>query len=121
MSSKPETPSLVIIPGNAHDFSALYSIATAYAHSGVLLNSHASKTEQITFAFPAMVCSSFSMELFLKFFLTIDNADNPNLPQDDRKGHYLKKLWERIKSENQDLIASMFRNGRTCYPQVIVP
>lgn len=110
MSFKPEIPSLVIIPGNAHDFSALYSIATAYAHSGVLLNGHASETEQITFAFPAMVCSSFAIELFLKFFLTIDNANNPNMPQDDRKGHYLQKLWGRIKPDNQDLIASMFRN-----------
>jgi hypothetical protein len=110
MSFRPEIPSLVVTPGSAHDFSALYSIATAYARSGVLLNGHASEDDQITFAFPAMVCSSFAIELFLKFFLTIDNADSPDMPQDDRKGHYLKKLWERIKPGNQDLIASMFRN-----------
>jgi hypothetical protein len=110
MSNKPAIPSLVIVPGDAHDFSSLYSIATAYAHSGVLLNKHAAETGGIAFAFPAMVCSSFAVELFLKFFLTIDNADNPTLPQDHRKGHYLQKLWERIKPDNQDLIASMFRN-----------
>lgn len=57
-----------------------------------------------------MVCSSFAVELFLKFFITLDNADNPTLPQDDRRGHYLQKLWERIKPDNQDLIANMFRN-----------
>lgn len=110
MATKPEIPALVVIPGDAHDFSALYAIATAYGHSGELLNSHAAGTGQIAFAFPAMVCSSFSIELFLKFFLTLDNADNPTLPQDDRRGHYLKKLWDRIRPGNQDLIAGMFRN-----------
>lgn len=110
MSTKPAIPALVIVPGDAHDFAALYSIATAYAHSGVLLNNHAAQTGQISFAFPAMVCSSFAIELFLKFFLTLENADNPASPQDDRRGHYLKKLWERINQDNQDLIACMFRN-----------
>lgn len=110
MSTHPAIPSLLIVPGDAHDFASLYAIATAYAHSGLLLDKHADRTDQITFAFPAMVCSSFAVELFLKFFLTLDNADNPTLPQDDRRGHYLQKLWDRIKPDNQDLIASMFRN-----------
>ena len=111
MTTKPAIPALVVIPGDAHDFSSLYAIATAYAHSGELLNSHAAQTEQITFAFPAMVCSSFAVELFLKFFLTLDNANNPMSPQDDRKGHYLQKLWVRIQPDSQDLIAGMFRNS----------
>ena len=110
MPTKLAIPELVVVPGDAHDFSSLYAIATAYAHSGELLNSHADRTDQVTFAFPAMVCSSFAVELFLKFFLTLDNADNPTSPQEDRRGHYLQKLWERIKPDNQDLIASMFRN-----------
>lgn len=110
MPTKPAIPSLLIVPGDAHDFASLYAIATAYAHSGLMLNKHADKSNEITFTFPAMVCSSFAVELLLKFFLTLDNADNPALPQDDRKGHYLQKLWDRIKPDNQDLIASMFRN-----------
>lgn len=110
MSTKPAIPSLLVVPGDAHDFASLYAIATAYAHSGLLLNEHADRTDQVTYAFPAMVCSSFAVELFLKFFITLDNADNPTLPQDDRRGHYLQKLWDRIKPVNQDLIASMFRN-----------
>jgi hypothetical protein len=108
--TKPAIPALLVVPGDAHDFSSLYAIATAYAHSGELLNSHAARSDQVTFTFPAMVCSSFAVELFLKFFLTLDNADNPTSPQDDRRGHYLQKLWERIKPDNQDLIAGMFRN-----------
>lgn len=110
MPTKPAIPALLVVPSDAHDFLSLYAIATAYAHSGELLNSHAARTDQVTFAFPAMVCSSFAVELFLKFFLTLDNADNPTSPQDDRRGHYLQKLWERIKPDNQDLIAGMFRN-----------
>jgi hypothetical protein len=110
MSTKPEIPTLLIVPGDAHDFSSLYAIATAYAQSGELLNRHAARTEQVTFAIPAMVCASFAVELFLKFFLTLDNADNPTSLQNDRRGHYLHKLWERIKPDKQDLIASMFRN-----------
>lgn len=110
MPTKPAIPALLVIPGDAHDFTSLYAIATAYAHSGELLNNHAERTDQVTFAFPAMVCSSFAIELFLKFFITLDNADNPASPQNNRQGHYLQKLWERIKPNHQDLIAGMFRN-----------
>lgn len=110
MTVKPPIPALLVIPGCEHDFGTLYAIATAYAHSGQMLNEHAEQTEEIALTFPAMVCSSFAVELFLKFFLTLDNTDNPTLPQDDRKGHYLVKLWERIKPIHQNLIASMFRN-----------
>lgn len=110
MPTVPTIPALVVVPGDAHDFHALYAIATAYAHSGTLLNNHAAKTKHFEFAFPAMVCSSFAIELFLKFFLTLGNVDNPTLPQDARRGHLLQKLWERIKPDSQDLIASMFRN-----------
>ncbi|WP_157201077.1 hypothetical protein [Massilia sp. Root351] len=110
MSAGPAIPLLVVIPGSTHDFSSIYAIATAYAHSGGLLNNHAAQTERLEFAFPAMVCSSFAIELFLKFFLTLANADNPTAPQDDRRGHYLQKLWDRINPDHQNLIVGMFRN-----------
>jgi hypothetical protein len=110
MSAKPPIPALLVIPGDENDFAAVYAIATAYAHSGQMLNAHAERRDEIVFTFPAMVCSSFAVELFLKFFLTLDNAENPTLPQDDRKGHYLIKLWERIKPIHQNLIVGMFRN-----------
>ena len=110
MSVGPAIPFLVVVPGSAHDFSSIYAIATAYAHSGGLLNNHAAQTQRLEFAFPAMVCSSFAVELFLKFFLTLANADNPSAPQDDRRGHYLRKLWERMNPDHQNLVVSMFRN-----------
>lgn len=109
--SKPAIPALLLIPGDEHDFAALYGIATAYAHSGELLNAHAAQTDQITFSIPAMVCSSFAIKLFLKFFITLDNADNPTAAQGDRRGHDLQKLWERIRPEKQNLIIGMFRNS----------
>ncbi|MBJ7310829.1 hypothetical protein ACFOLJ_28740 [Rugamonas sp. CCM 8940] len=68
MSTGPAIPFLVVVPGSTHDFSSIYAIAAAYAHSGGLLNNHAAQTERLEFAFPAMVCSSFAIELFLKFF-----------------------------------------------------
>lgn len=60
MSKKPAIPALLVVPGDAHDFFSLYAIATPYAHSGELLNSHAARINQVTLAFPAMVCSSRS-------------------------------------------------------------
>jgi hypothetical protein len=110
MSKKPAIPALVIVPGDEHDFSSLYAIATTYAHSGELLNKHAAATNQLTFAFPAMVCSSFAIELFLKFFITLENSEKPTAFQNKRRGHYLQDLWERINTNNQGIIASMFRN-----------
>lgn len=110
MSTQPPIPALLVVPGSEQDFHALYSIACAYAHSGQLLNEHAARIDQVAFAFPAMVCSSFAVELFLKFFITLDNSDNPALPPEVRTGHYLVKLWERVKPVHQDLIAGMFRS-----------
>lgn len=110
MSTKPPIPALFVVPGDAHDFASLYAIATAYAHSGLLLNKHADRVNRIEFTFPAMVCSSFAVELFFKFFITLDNADNPALPQNKRTGHPLRDLWDKISPQNQDLVAGMFRN-----------
>ncbi|SDG84950.1 MULTISPECIES: hypothetical protein [unclassified Duganella] len=110
MSTGPAIPFLVVVPGGSHDFSSIYAIASAYAQSGELLNNRAAETNRLEFAFPAMVCSSFAIELFLKFFLTLSNAENPTAPQVKRNGHPLQNLWERIKPEHQDLIVSMFRN-----------
>lgn len=110
MSSAPPIPVLLVVPGSKHDFASIYGIATAYAQSGGLLNKYADDTKRIEFTFPAMVCSSFAIELFLKFFLTLSNADNPTAPQVKRNGHPLQDLWERITPEHQDLIVSMFHN-----------
>lgn len=112
MSSKPAIPALVIVPGDTHmDYQALYSIASAYAHSGLIISSHGEKSNQMAFTFPAIVCSSFAIELFMKFFLMIGKLDKADIPQKHDSGHKLSGLWNKINTENQNLIAGMFQNN----------
>lgn len=112
MSLKPAIPALLIVPGDTHmDYKALYSIASAYAHSGLILSSHGEKSKQIEFTFPAIVCSSFAIELFMKFFLMIGKLEDVDTPHKHDSGHRLNGLWIKINTENQDLIAGMFQNS----------
>lgn len=111
MTSYPAVPSLVLIPGESQaDYAALYSIATAYAHSGLLLSKHGDETDRPEFSFPAIVCSSFAIELFLKFFLMLERAENDDLSSKREYGHPLLPLWNKICPAHQALIAGMFRN-----------
>jgi hypothetical protein len=111
MPTGPAIPSLLLVPdGGNTDYTSLYAIATAYAHSGLMLNRHAEKSGRLEFTFPALVCSSFALELFMKFFLTLANADDPGAAPADRRGHKLSALWQRLKPEHQDLIAGMHQN-----------
>jgi hypothetical protein len=111
MTSYPAIPSLILIPGESQaDYAALYSIATAYAHSGLLLSKHVDETGRPEFSFPAIVCSSFAIELFLKFFLMLERAENDELSPKREHGHPLWPLWNKICPAHQALIAGMFRN-----------
>mgnify|MGYP001610009306 CR=1 FL=1 len=111
MTSCPAIPSLVLIPGESQaDYAALYSIATAYAHSGLLLSKHGDEADRPEFSFPAIVCSSFAIELFLKFFLMLERAENDELSSKREHGHPLLPLWNKICPAHQALIAGMFRN-----------
>lgn len=112
MTSRPAIPSLVLIPDNSQvDYRALYAIATAYAHSGLLISDHAKETDHPEFSFPAVVCSSFAVELFLKFFLMLDRAESENPFIKHESGHRLRELWKKIRPAHQALIAGMFRNS----------
>lgn len=112
MTTKPAIPTLFLIPDDDHktDYKSIYAIATAYAHSGLMLNEYADKEQAMEFTFPAMVCSSFALELFMKFFLTLANADDVSAAPASRRGHELDILWVRLKPEHQDLIAGMHQN-----------
>lgn len=111
MSTKPAIPTLFLIPDdNKTDYTSIYAIATAYAHSGLMLNEYADKKQAFEFTFPAMVCSSFALELFMKFFLTLGNAESQSGQPSSRHGHNLGDLWVRLKPEHQDLIAGMHQN-----------
>lgn len=112
MSPTPAIPTLVLVPGQTHtDYKALYAIATAYAHSGLLLSNHGKQTDRMEFAFPAMVCTSFAIELFMKFFLMLDKADQDDAAPKHDNGHNLRKLWDKIKPDYQCVIAGMLGNS----------
>lgn len=111
MTSYPAIPSLVLIPGEAQaDYAALYAIATAYAHSGLLISSHGNKSDRPELSFPAIVCSSFAIELFLKFFLMLERVESEGPSSNHDSGHRLGQLWKKIRPAHQTLIAGMFRN-----------
>jgi hypothetical protein len=94
--SKSAIPVLVLLPEHAHtDYKTLFSIATAYAYSGLLVSEHAKKTDRLEFTFPAIVCSSFSIELFLKFFLMLEIADSNKPSCKKNFGHGLLDLWSQ--------------------------
>lgn len=103
---------LVIVPSGSpySDYSALYAIATAYAHSGLIISDHGQRASRLEFSFPAIVCSSFAIELFLKFFLMLGKLEGTKFPEKHKTGHHLHNLWEKICPEHQALIAGMFRN-----------
>jgi hypothetical protein len=112
MNEHPGIPSLVLIPGQAErDYAALYGIATAYADSGLLVSSVGREDDRIEFSFPAIVCSSFAIELFLKFFLVLERIESGTEAQASKKEHKLTQLWRRISPQRQALIAGMYRNG----------
>ena len=111
MTSRPAIPSLIFIPDESQmDFAALYAIATAYAHSGLLISGHGNESDRPEFSFPAIVCSSFAIELFLKFFLMLERVDRNEPSTKQKYGHRLGDLWKKILPANQALIAGMFRN-----------
>lgn len=121
MTSKPAIPTLFLIPGATHiDYPTLYAIATAYAHSGLLISGHGKQTDSMAFTFPAIVCSSFAIELFMKFFLMVDKAEQEEAAAKHDAGHKISDLWDKIKPEYQRLIAGMFRN-KTGQPLLNAP
>ena len=111
MTTYPAIPSLVLIPDESQaDYAALYAIATAYAHSGLLISNHGNKMDRLEFSFPAIVCSSFAIELFFKFFLMLERAESEGPFSKQKPEHGLGYLWEKIPIVHQALIAGMFRN-----------
>jgi len=111
MVQKPAVPSLVVIPGSSKDdYQAIFAIAMAYAQSGLVLSDRAHRSHQTEFVFPAVVCSSFSIELFLKAFITYENTEKPQNSREKASGHTLSGLWEKISLQRRNLIVGMFRN-----------
>lgn len=111
MTQRPAIPSLVLIPGDSKDdYRAICAIAIAYAKSGLLISGQAKEFNQPEFVFPAVVCSSFAIELFLKAFIALENTEKEATSRKGITGHPLAKLWEKISPARQAIIAGVFRN-----------
>lgn len=112
MTSRPAIPSLVLIPGGSKDdYRSIFAIAIAYAKSGLLISDEAQAMDQPEFVFPAVVCSSFAIELFLKAFIALENTEGEPTSRKGITGHPLVKLWNKISPARQALIAGTFRNS----------
>lgn len=108
---QPAIPTLVLVPGeDLHDPDALFAVARAYAHSGILVSRHGHAKERIEFTFPAVVCSSFALELFLKLFLMLDLIDRGMTSKGVKWGHSIPGLWKDVTPQHKALIAGMFNN-----------
>lgn len=110
MREKPAIPSLVLIPGETKDdYAAIYTIASAYAYSGLLISDQGREIDQPVLAFPAVVCSSFAIELFLKFFIGLERAEG--IASSKKNIHSLEDLWNQISLTRRNIVAGMFRNS----------
>lgn len=107
---QPAIPSLLLVPGDTVDVNAIFSFAVAYADAGILVSDRGHHLQRVELAFPAMVCCSFALELFLKFFIAKQRVDanlRPKWPQ----SHDIAELWRKVSDSNKNLIAGMFKNG----------
>jgi len=110
MNEKPAIPSLVLIPGKSpDDYATIFSIASAYAYSGLLISEEGKQINHPELSFPAVVCSSFAIELFLKFFITLEISEGSKVSK--KRVHLLEDLWNQITDRRKAIIAGMFRNN----------
>jgi hypothetical protein len=110
MSSKPAIPTLFVVPGDEFDALALFAIATAYARAGILVSAAGHKDARVEMAFPAAICSSFAIELFLKLLVLLEDPPHPGT-KPPKLGHDLGDLWEKVRPDHKRLVAGKFRNS----------
>lgn len=91
---KPAIPALFLIPDgdNNTDYATIKAVGIAFAHAGIHLSGIGDRTRQPVMAFPAIVCSSFAIELLLKFFIQVDRAEQALPPRKRVEGHQLAAL-----------------------------
>lgn len=111
MQERPAIPLLVLTPSKGGmDLNAIFAIAQAYTRAGLLISDYGHHREAPVFAFPAVVCASFAIELYFKLFLMLGHAGRGDTTLGKNKEHKLPKLWEKLQPEHRTLIAGMHRN-----------
>lgn len=111
MQERPAIPLLVLIPGESKmDLSAIFAIAQAYSKAGLLVSDYGHHRDAPVFAFPAVVCAGFAIELYFKFFWMLGHVETGSEAGTKFKEHRLPKLWAELRPEHRALIAGMHRN-----------
>lgn len=111
MQERPAIPLLVLIPGESKmDLSAIFAIAQAYSRAGLLVSDYGHHRDAPVFAFPAVVCAGFAIELYFKFFWMLGHVETGGATGTKFKEHRLPKLWAELRPEHRALIAGMHRN-----------
>lgn len=111
--AKTPFPVLVLIPGQrsdgSADLSAQFAIAKAYADTARIAGRVGERSDIVAMAFPAFICSSFALELFLKLFVYRSReALGPR--EKPVRGHLIRDLWQEVTPEDKETIAGFYRN-----------
>jgi hypothetical protein len=105
---------IVSTDGKTPMFETMFSMACTYSSSSGVLKSKIKEEDKYEFFFPSVVCSAFSIELFLKFFHLIDfpevftkndfNKFNINI-----RAHTFSVLWDSLNASYKEEIVGQFR------------
>jgi hypothetical protein len=99
-----------------HDPDQVFNIASHFAESAALLHrattqvlSGPERTVQLPFLIPAIVCSAFSVELFMKCLIMVEKGDPP-------WKHSLRLLYSQLSHASRAAIARRFGGLMQAYP-----
>jgi hypothetical protein len=92
----------------ANDWEKAFNIASGFADSATVLHRESARvlsgpgqTVQVPFLIPAVVCSAFSVELFIKCLVMVEGGKAP-------QRHDLKMLFSRLTPDSRAAIAQRF-------------
>lgn len=113
MAIEHPSPTLLLIPDSTEPkYINLFKIACSYNLSANLIKKQFDGENNAAYLFPSIVCQSFAIELFLKFFIFFDAEKNNTVSKLLKNlGHDFSKLWNRISYEYQELISIHYRNA----------
>lgn len=91
------------------DAETILAISVAYFNAGMSLNE--AIEDDVSYTFPSIVNLAFSIELLLKFFVVKNSLDRKEyLRKNGVFGHELKNLWDKLNSEDQNLVYAFLDN-----------
>lgn len=109
--NKTPLPFLIIRSGDDGALTDLHSqlaIASAYARTAHIAALEGERVEATAMAFPAFICSSFALELFMKLLIVRSQIALGQEPA-KVKGHNVRSLWEKIAEADKAVVAGFFK------------